>query len=65
MSLKARSHIPTRLNSCVGSVSVGICDQGLQQRSGAFPRLIRRVVKLEMLKINDPIVGTGRGPGLK
>ena len=29
--LKARSHIPTRLNSWVGSLSVRICDRGLQQ----------------------------------
>ena len=29
--LKARSHIPTRLNSWVGSLSVHIWDRGLQQ----------------------------------
>ena len=54
--VKVRSHIPTRLNHRVGSLSVGIWDQGLQQQLGPFVRLIRRVVKLEMLKINDLIV---------
>ena len=60
VSLKPRSHIPTRLNHRVGSLSVSIWDRGLQQQSGAFPRRTCRVGKLEMLKINDPIVGVLR-----
>ena len=59
--LKARSHILTRLNCLVGSVSVGICDRGLQQQSGHLSRQIRRVGKLEMSKINDLIVGSWEG----
>ena len=58
IGVKARSHITTRLNCLVGSLSVSIWDQGLQQQSGAFVRLIRRVGKLEMSKIKDPIVGS-------
>ena len=61
LSLKGRSHIPTRLNSRVGSLSVCIWDRGLQQQSGLVVRLIRRVVRLEMSKINDPIVGSFEG----
>ena len=56
--VKPRSHIPTRLNSWVGSLSVGIWDRGSQQQLGPFVRLIRRVVNLEMFQINDWIVGS-------
>ena len=53
--LKARSHIyATQLSS-------PILDRGLQQQSGGFLRLIRRVVDLELFKINNPIVGTPMG----
>ena len=58
MVFKARSHIPTRLNSWVGSLSVGIWDRALQQQLGAVVRPTSRVVRLEMSKINDPIVGS-------
>ena len=36
----------------------GICDRGLQQQLGLFVRQTRPVVKLEIFKINDWIVGT-------
>ena len=60
--VKARSHILTRLNSLVGSLSVCIWDRGLQHQSGVFVQLNRRVGKLEMSKINHPIVGSFEGP---